>query len=135
MSTQHLDDAIKVEMAVQTSEGSKLGVVTDVWTNVGVGESWGAVGTSTPERGADATDTAPYAFSEAMPGEGDNYFRARQPDGRELYIPFSAVGGVEDNAVVLAVDEDTVPGMQWDIMPDFINISSAADSQGGSHVA
>jgi len=28
-----------------------------------------------------------------------------------------------------------VPGMQWDVMPDFINIKSEPDSQGGPHVA
>jgi hypothetical protein len=134
MNTQRLDHDIKVDMAVQTAEGSELGTVAEVWKDVGVGESWGAVG-SIPQRGAEATDLSVYAFSEAMPGEGDNYFRVRHRGGEDLYIPFAAISGVEGQVVRLAVDEASVDAMQWDVKPDFVNIKSEPDSQAGSHVA
>lgn len=133
MNTQ-VNPEIKVGMAVHTADGSELGTVAEVWTDVGVGESWGAVG-SIPHPGAEAADLNEYAFSEAMPGEGDNYFRVRELDGSDLYIPFSAVSQVDEQIVTVAVDQDAVPAMQWDVMPDFVNITSEPDSQGGSHVA
>jgi len=134
MNMQRLDHDIKAEMTVQTAEGSELGTVAEVWKDVGVGESWGAVG-SIPQRGAEATDLSEYAFSEAMPGEGDNYFRVSQPGGEDLYVPFAAISGVDGQVVTLAVDEASVEAMQWDVKPDFVNVNSEPDSQGGSHVA
>ena len=134
MNVQRLGQEIKVDMAVQTAEGSELGTVAEVWPDVGVGESWGAVG-SIPQREAEATDVSQYAFSESMPGEGDSYFRVRTKDGDDLYIPFAAVSQAKGGVVTVAVDEASVPGMQWDVMPDFINIKSEPDSQGGPHVA
>ena len=70
-----------------------------------------------------------------MPGEGDNYFRVREPDGSDLYIPFAAISGVEGDVVTVAVDADSVPSMNWDVIPDFVNITTETDSQGGPHVA
>jgi hypothetical protein len=125
---------INVDMAVQSADGSNLGTVAEVWPDVGVGEAWGAVG-SIPQTGAEATDVTEYAFSEAMPGEGDSYFRVREPDGSDLYIPFAAVSGVEGQAVTVAVDADSVPSMHWDVIPDFINIKNEPDSHAGSSVA
>jgi hypothetical protein len=125
---------IKADMAVQTADGSELGTVAEVWRDVGVGESWGAVG-SIPQRGAEANDADEYAYSEAMPGEGDNYFRVREPDGSDLYVPFAAISQVADAVVTVAVDAETVPAMQWDVMPDFVNVKSEADSGGDSRTA
>ena len=125
---------IHVDMAVHTADGSELGSVAEVWPDVGVGESWGAAG-SMPQTGSEATDVSEYAFSEAMPGEGDSYFRVREPDGSDLYIPFAAVSGVDGQVITVAVDAESVPSMNWDVMPDFFNIKSEPDSQGGSHVA
>jgi hypothetical protein len=125
---------IKVDMAVQTADGSELGTVAEVWRDVGVGESWGAIG-SIPQRGAEANDANEYAYSEAMPGEGDNYFRVRAPDGSDLYVPFSAISQVDGQVVTVAVDENAVPAMQWDVIPDFINIKNEPDSHGGSRTA
>jgi hypothetical protein len=134
MNTERLNHAIKVDMTVQTSDGSELGRIAEVWPDVGVGESWGAAG-SMPQTGAEATDMSEYAFSEAMPGEGDSYFRVREPDGSDLYVPFAAVSGIDGQVLTVAVDEATVPSMQWDVMPDFVNITNEPDSHGGSHVA
>lgn len=134
MSAQRLDEGIKPGLPVKTADGDEIGTVAEVWTDVGVGESWGAAG-SMPQTGAEATDTSQYAFSEAMPGEGDNYFRLHLRDGDDLYVPFSAVGQADAEGVILAVDEASISAMQWDVMPDFINIKSEPDSQGGSNVA
>ena len=131
MDKQRLNNEIKVDMAVHTAEGTEIGTVAQVWPDVGVGESWGAVG-SIPQREAEATDLSQYAFSESMPGEGDSYFRVQKNNGEDLYVPFAAVSGVEDQVVTVAVDEDSVPGMQWDVKPDFINIKSEPDSQAAS---
>jgi hypothetical protein len=125
---------INVDMAVQSADGSELGTVAEVWPDVGVGEAWGAVG-SIPQTGAEANDATEYAFSEAMPGEGDSYFRVREPDGSDLYIPFAAVGGVDGEVLTVAVDADSVPSMNWDVIPDFVNIKNEPDSHGGSNKA
>jgi hypothetical protein len=134
MNTQRLNHAIKTDMTVQTSDGSELGMVAEVWPDVGVGESWGAAG-SRPQTGSEATDPDQFEYSEAMPGEGDSYFRVRERDGSDLYVPFAAVSGVDGQVVTVAVDEASVPGMQWDVIPDFINIKNEPDSHGGSTVA
>jgi hypothetical protein len=134
MSSQPLNDTIKVDMAVRTVDGAQLGTVAEVWPDVGVGESWGASG-SMPQTGAEATDSEQLVYSEAMPGEGDSYFRVRTPAGDDLYVPFSAVGQAEGDVVEVAVDEDSVPGMQWDVIPNFVNVTSETDSQGASNMA
>ena len=116
MNVQRLDQEIKVDMAVQTAEGSELGTVAEVWPDVGVGESWGAVG-SIPQREAEATDVSQYAFSESMPGEGDSYFRVTTKDGDDLYIPFAAVSQADGRGGHRCLwNEASVPGMQWDVM-------------------
>jgi hypothetical protein len=133
MNTE-VNHQINVDMAVHAADGSKLGTVAEVWPDVGVGEAWGAIG-SMPQTGAEATDVTEYAFSEAMPGEGGSYFRVREPDGSDLYIPFAAVSGVDGQAVTVAVEADSVSSMNWDVIPDFINIKNEPDSHGGSTVA
>jgi len=134
MTSQGLGSEIKTGMAVKTVDGATLGRVGKVWTGTGAGESWGAEG-SMPQTGGTATDATEYAYNEAMPGEGDDYFQVDTEDGSALYVPFSAVGEAEGDAVVVAVDEDSVPGMQWDVIPDFVNVTTETDSQGGPHVA
>jgi len=134
MTSQGLGSEIKTGMAVKTADDATLGRVGKVWADTGAGESWGATG-SMPQNGSTADDSTEYVFSEAMPGEGDDYFQIEKDDGSSLYVPFSAVSGTDGDAVVVAVDEDSVPSMQWDVMPDFVNIKSETDSQGGSRVA
>ncbi|HEX3245092.1 MAG TPA: hypothetical protein VHX16_06770 [Chloroflexota bacterium] len=134
MNMQLLDKGIKVDMAVRTTDGAHLGTVADVWPNVDVGDGWDAT-SSVPQPSAEATDPELYTFSEGIQGGGDSYFRIRTLDGRDLYVPFSAVAQAEGETVQVAVDNATVPGLQWDVIPDFINIITKSDSQGGPHAA
>lgn len=134
MTSQGLGNEIKAGMAVKTADGATLGRVGKVWTDTGAGESWGSAG-SLPQNGSTADDSTQYAFNEAMPGEGDDYFQIEKEDGSSYYVPFSAVSGTDGDAVMVAVDEDSISSMQWDVMPDFVNVKSETDSQGGSHVA
>lgn len=134
MTEQDLDRAIQPGQTVETADGAQVGTVSEVWTDVGTGEAWGAVG-SMPQNGSQATDQQLYAYSEAMPGEGSNYFRVTTTDGQDLYVPFASVSEVRGGVLHLAVDADTVESLQWDIKPDFVNVASEPDSQGGSSVA
>jgi len=134
MTSEGLDTAIKTGMTVKTVDGATLGRVGKVWAGTGAGESWGAAG-SHSQTGATATDPTESWFSESMPGEGDDYFQVDKQDGSALYVPFAAVSGTDGDDVLVAVDEDSIPGMQWDVQPDFVNVKSEPDSQGGSHVA
>jgi len=118
-------------LAVRCADEEVIGAIAEVWPDVGVGESWGSVG-SIPVSGTEATDLSKFAFSEAMPGEGESYFRVVSRDGSDLYVPFSVVAAVGDDAAVLAITSDDVPAMQWDIIPDFVNITSRSDSQADS---
>ena len=121
-------------MDVCLSDGANIGSVDEVWRDVGVGESWGASG-SRPANGAEATNLDLFGYSDAMPGEGADYFRVLSADGCALYVPLSAVMAVEGNLVSLTVDVGTLPGLQWDIQPDFVNVTSSTDSQAGSRIA
>jgi hypothetical protein len=127
MANHGITRALRPGMQVRGADGGMLGTILDVWPDVGVGESWGAVG-SIPVQGAEATDTSEYAFSEAVPGEGEGYFKLQPESGKSLYVPFSSVTDVDGDVVTLAVEADDVPGMQWDIIPDFLNVASAPDS-------
>jgi len=133
MGPQQLGEAIKVEMAVRTVDGAHLGTVAEVWPDPS-GEHL-SDGDSTPESGAEATDPELFTFSEGMPGEADSYFRVRTPDGRDLYITFSAVVRADGDAIELAIDAASLAGMQCDVIPDFLNTPTKRDSQGGPHVA
>jgi hypothetical protein len=84
---------------------------------------------------SELTDPELFTFSEGMPGGGDAYFCVRLPDGGDLYVPFTAVAQAEGETVEVAVDHATIPGLQWDVIPDFLNITTETDSQGGPHVA
>ena len=135
MTTGPAKDQLRVGLQVRDLEDQVLGEVAEVWPDVGVGESWGAVG-SVPIEGAEAADPTKFAYTEAMPGEGDSYFRlTRSGSGGDLYVPCSAVSEVRDDAVVLAITADDIPNMQWDVQPDFVNIRSVPDSQGDPSTA
>ena len=129
MARDGLGERLRPGLAVRGIDGGTIGTIAEVWPDVGVGEAWGSVG-SIPVSGSEATDLSEYAFTEAMPGEGDSYFRVTGGDGN-LYVPFSAVSEVRDDAAVLAIPADDVPSMQWDVIPDFLNVRSVPDSQAG----
>ena len=116
----------RVGQQVQASDGITLGTVSEVWADAGVGESWGAVG-ARPVEGAEAADPAAFAYSEAMPGEGESYFRVKTRDG-DLYVPMSYVERVNGDVVVMSVAAGDVPAMQWDVRPDFLANRSVPDS-------
>ncbi|MBX5491867.1 MAG: hypothetical protein IRZ14_11985 [Chloroflexi bacterium] len=118
---------LQTGMVVRDREGVELGTVGEVWTDAGVAESWGATG-AIPIEGTSAADPREYAFSEAMPGEGESYFRLRCPDGRALYVPLSYVQAVRDDATVLSVAADEIPALQWDVRPDWLNNHQVPDS-------
>ena len=78
MATESVGDRLRTGQVVQDSEGQTLGKVAEVWADVGVGEAWGGPG-AIPMEGAEAADRTEFAYSEAMPGEGESYFRPRLP--------------------------------------------------------
>jgi hypothetical protein len=126
MAVERTTERLRTGLRVQGDDGQVIGTITDVWADVGVGESWGAVG-ALPIEGAEAADPVQYAFCEAMPGEGESYFRARTADG-DLYIPFSYVSEVRHDTAVLSLAASDVPAMQWDVRPDFLATRSVPDS-------
>ena len=113
-------DRLRAGLAVQTSDGKPLGTITKVWPLVGTGEAWGAAG-ARPLHGVESADTREFAFSEAMPGAGDSYFHLQHPQLGDLYVPFSYVAEVRDDAVLLSVEADDVALLQWDVKPDFLH--------------
>lgn len=50
--------------------------------------------------------------------------------GPPLHIPFSALAEVGEEVAVLCVQADAIARMQWDVLPDFLNIHTLPDSQG-----
>jgi hypothetical protein len=114
-------------MQVESSDGKIIGDVAEVFRDVGVGESWGSVG-AIPMSGAEAVDANEYAFDESMPGQGSDYFRVRTGNSTNLYVPLGVVAEIRDGVAVLAVESASIADMQWDIMPDFLNVASAPDS-------
>jgi hypothetical protein len=110
----------RVGQRVVDESGRPLGEVCAVWADVGISESWGAAGSRLME-GVEANDPAEFAWSEAMPGEGESYFCLRCADGSDLYVPFSYIADVRGDAVVLSVAADDVPAMRWDLRPDFLH--------------
>jgi len=114
-------------MRVESSDGQTIGTVAEVFREVGVGESWGSVG-ALPMTGAEAVDPTEYAFDDSMPGQGSDYFRLQEGGGTNLYVPLGVVSEVRDGVAVLGVESRSVPDMQWDIVPDFLNVASVPDS-------
>jgi hypothetical protein len=111
MKYPHLKPGIRVESA----DHKPIGEVLEVFRDVGMVESFGAVGILPYEEGHDPQR---YAFSEAMPGAGDDYFTMRETKGGVLYIPFSAISEVHGDVMSLAVDADSIPDMNWKVRPD-----------------
>jgi hypothetical protein len=134
MATGSKTDGLRAGLEVRGADGRAIGTIVEVWPDVGVGESWGSMG-SIPMEGAEAADSTEYAYTEAMPGEGESYFQVSRPSGEALYVPFSAVCEVNDTAATLAVDAENVSAMQWGIKPDFLNIASEPDAGAGPNKA
>jgi hypothetical protein len=100
---------------VLSADGQPVGEVVEVFRDVGAVESFGAMGIPPQQEGHDPVQ---YAYSEAMPGAGDDYFAIRESDGGVLYIPFSAIAQAADGKVTVAVDAEDIPGMSWKVRPD-----------------
>jgi hypothetical protein len=96
-------------------------------------ESWGAAGSRLVE-GVEANEPVDFAWSEAMPGEGESYFRLTSTDGSDLYVPFSYMADSRDDAVVLSVAAEDLPAFRWDLRPDFLheNKPRPGDSEGAT---
>ena len=123
-------DRLRTGLRVQGADGQVIGTISEVWADVGVGEAWGAVG-ARPIEGTEAADPAQFAYSEAMPGEGESYFRVRTAEG-DLFVPFSYVAEVRHDVAILSLDASDVPAMQWDVRPDFLATRSVPDSSAPS---
>jgi hypothetical protein len=102
-------------LQVLSADDQPIGEVIEVFRDVGSVESFGAKGIPPQQEGHDPVQ---YAYSEAMPGAGDDYFTVREADRGVLYIPFSAIAQAADGKVSVAVDADDVPGMSWKVRPD-----------------
>ncbi len=126
MAAHDASARLRVGLRVQGDDEQVIGTITEVWADAGVGESWGAEG-ALPIEGATAADADAFAYSEAMPGEGESYFRVQTPDG-DLFVPFSYVAEVRDDAAVLSLAAADVAAMQWDVRPDFLATRSVPDS-------
>jgi hypothetical protein len=81
--------------------------------------------------GAEGVDRTEYAFDESMPGQGSDYFRLQTDDASNLYVPLGVVSEVREGVAVLGVDAAAIPDMQWDVIPDFLNVASVTDSGAG----
>ena len=130
MALQHATDRLRTGLRVEGCDGQPIGTITEVWADAGVGEAWGSVGAQ-PIEGADGADPVQCAFCEAMPGEGESYFRLRTSE-YDLYVPFSYLGTVRDNTAVLSIAATDVPAMQWDVRPDFLANRHVPDSGAAS---
>jgi len=106
---------LKAGMQVMSADGESIGEVLEVFRDLGTVESFGAAGIPPQQEGFEPEH---YAYSEAMPGAGDDFLTARQPDGTVLYVPFSYISRAENGQVVVAVDADSIPDMNWTVRPD-----------------
>jgi hypothetical protein len=104
-------------MPVVSDDGLQIGEVREVFRELGSVETFGAVGIR-PEQKDEGFDPTRYAYSEAMPGAGDDYFTVRQHDGTVLYIPFSHLMRTDGGVAVLAIDAESIPSMNWKVRPD-----------------
>ena len=126
MATESANGRLRAGQRVEDHDGVAIGQVLVVWEDVGASEAWGSAGSRLVE-GAEANDPDEFAWSEAMPGEGESYFRLECPDGSDLYVPISYVTAVRGDAVILSVDADDVCDMRWDLRPDFLHENVAPD--------
>jgi hypothetical protein len=111
----HQYPELRADMPVVGADNDKVGTVVEVFRDIGLVETFGAKGIPPQQDGHDPVE---YAYSEAMPGAGDDYITVRDEDGEILYIPFAAIQRVENGHVALAVDADSVPLMNWEVRPD-----------------
>jgi hypothetical protein len=100
---------------VMSADGKPIGTVLEVFRGIGDVETFGAAGIPPQQEGFDAQH---YAYSEAMPGAGDDYVTVDWTDGDVLYLPFSYISGVEKGQVTVAVDGENIPDMSWTVRPD-----------------
>src|SRR5262249_35817530 len=73
MSTDSATNRLRAGLRVEDHDGVAIGQVLAVWEDVGTSEAWGSAGSRLVE-GAEAHDPDEFAWSEAMPGEGESYF-------------------------------------------------------------
>jgi len=111
MSTDSATNRLRAGLSVEDHDGVAIGQVLVVWADVGTSEAWGAAGSRLVE-GVEANDPDEFAWSEAMPGEGESYFCLECPDGSDLYVPISYVSTVRGDTVILSVDADDVCHMR-----------------------
>jgi hypothetical protein len=120
MATESVTDRLRAGLCVEDHDGVAVGRIVEVWADVGASEAWGSAGSRLVD-GAEANDPEEFAWSEAMPGEGESYFRLERTGGGDLYVPISYVSTVNGDAVILSVDADDVTAMRWDLRPDFLH--------------
>ena len=106
---------LRADLAVVGADGGDVGRVIEVFRDIGSIETFGKAGIPPQQAGHDPEK---YAYSEAMPGAGDDYFTVRDTEGGVLYIPFSAIHRLEDDQVSVGVDADSVALMGWTVRPD-----------------
>lgn len=110
---------LRAGLSVVGADEELVGSVREVFRDVGAVESFGAVGIPPQQEGHDPVR---YAYSEAMPGAGDDYITVEQEEERGvLYIPFSGIFRVDPELVVLAVDAEDIPQMEWTVRPDVLS--------------
>jgi hypothetical protein len=75
-----------------------------------------------PASAVASTGTAPGSYTEPSKG-GEPYFKVDAGFlglGKDLYIPASAIAGVNGDRVTLNVDKDVLDDRGWDRRPDWI---------------
>ncbi len=106
---------LKAGDRVESADHQSVGEVLEVFRDIGDIETFGAVGVPPYQEGHDPQK---YAFSEAMPGAGDDYFTVRDGEGSVLYVPFSGIASAAQGVVTLAVDASMIPDLNWKVRPD-----------------
>jgi hypothetical protein len=119
-------------LPVVSADGAPVGAVLEVFRDVGDVEAFGTVGIPPQQEGHDPVT---YAYSEAMPGAGDDYFALRGEDGGVLYVPFAGLSSVENGKAMLAVDAESIPDMNWSVRPDALADEYPVDTGGEPNVA
>jgi len=120
---------LRANMPVVGADNEQVGTIMEVFRDVGLVETFGAKGIPPQQAGHDPVE---YAYSEAMPGAGDDYVTVRDGDGEILYIPFAALSRVENGRAVLAVDADSVSLMNWEVRPDALKSLPEYDHDTGA---
>jgi hypothetical protein len=121
---------LRADMPVVGDDNEQVGTILEVFRDIGLVETFGAKGIPPQQEGHDPVE---YAYSEAMPGAGDDYVTVRGGGGEVLYIPFAALSRVENGRAVLAVDADSVPLMNWEVRPDALkSVAHEYESDSGA---